>query len=69
MKIRLFACNDVKKARIEMWKHILKNWIKLKFKHLPQECYAMDSKDHLSGRITKVECECGKCFYQESGWD
>jgi len=68
MRIRLFACSDVKKAKVKMWKHILKNWIKLKLKHLPEECYIMDSKDHLSGRIVYVGCSCGKCFYTECEW-
>ena len=65
MRIRLFASNDVKKARKKMWKHILKNWVKLKYKHLPQECYTMNGGDHLSGRITDVECLCGESFHKE----
>lgn len=69
MRIRLYTCSDAKKARMDMWKHILKNWIKLKFRHSPQELYAMDNKDHLSGRITIIKCSCDKCFYHECGWD
>lgn len=65
MRITLFACREVKKARIEMWKHIFKNWIKLKFNHSPQASYSLDSKNHLSGNIASVECGCGKSFYQE----
>lgn len=68
MSMQLCANSQVKKARKEMWKHILINWVKLKFNHLPQECFSINSKGHLTGRITNVECDCGKCFYNERVW-
>ena len=63
--MQLCANSQVKKARKEMRKHIFNNWMKLKFKHLPLEFYSISSKGHLTGRITNIECECGKCFYNE----
>jgi len=63
MKIDLYSNREVKKAKINMWKHIILNWLKFKFKHSPQSSYELDNKNNLSGTITGVECNCGKIFY------
>ena len=65
MRITLYPNREVKKARRKMYKHIISNWLKLNFKHSRQEVYMMDSESHLRGRITNVECNCGKIFYTE----
>ncbi len=65
MRIKLWSRKEVKKARIMMYKHILSRWLRLDLKHSHQESYTMDSESHLRGRITGVECNCGKVFYQE----
>ena len=68
MRIRLWKSKDVKKAEIKMWKHILKNWLKLNFKHSSNTSYVIDNKNHLHGSIVEVFCNCGECFHRNSEW-
>ena len=65
MRIRLYKNDDVKKAQIKLWFHVLKNWIKLNFKHYPCSSYTIDKKDHLSGEVVEVFCNCEECFYKK----
>ena len=53
------------KAEIKMWKHILKNWLKLNFKHSSNTSYVIDNKNHLHGSIVEVFCNCGESFYKK----